>query len=427
MRSYYEVLEVDETATDTEIKQAYRKLAMKYHPDKNPEGAELFKEVSHAYETLSDPDRRAAYDQFGFAESSGGGPSHMHSDFNMDDLYGEFFGQGGFFTQDGHPHQSRPTRAERLPLKVSLEDLFTGKKRRIKLERSIPCASCKGLGGKKSVLRKCVVCDGNGHRTALRQVGPGMMMNQEVPCQTCQGKGRVIPDKYRCKKCKGACVQSKQDKVVVKIEPGMRDGQTIVLNGMGDQEPGKEPQDLVFELKQTDHPTLKRTGDHLTCTAEIDLAEALCGFSRVLFTDLDGGRPTVVSHKSGVLKPGDVLCVRDKGMPKENRPRDRGDLFIKLTIKFPDSKNWVPDPALKEMLSPSKRSRNTAAESNDEVETVTAGSLSTEEYLERTKASKNAYDTSQDPHEFEGYNDAYYDQFNSTFSGGPGVAECQQQ
>ncbi|KAI9505704.1 Hsp40-like protein, subfamily A, member 1, isoform CRA_b, partial [Coemansia spiralis] len=332
----YEILEVEETATDAEIKRAYRRLAMKYHPDKNAEGTELFKEISHAYETLSDPEKRAMYDQYGTAGPPGA--NSYENGFSMDDMYGDFF--GGMFG-DGF---SRGPKAEQHPLSVSLEDLFHGKRMRMKLERSVPCKHCKGLGGKKSVLRDCFDCGGKGHRIAARQVGPGLISQQRVVCQTCGGSGKVVPEKYRCRKCKGSCIEKEKDTIEINISPGMADGQTIVLKGKGDQHPGmQKPLDLVFVLEQKPHSTFTRAGDHLVAIAEIDLAEALCGFSRVLVTHLNG-HPLEVSHKSGVLRPGDVLCINNEGMPREQRPRDTGDLFIKLSIRFPE-KGWAPDLA----------------------------------------------------------------------------------
>ncbi|KAJ1826013.1 Type I HSP40 co-chaperone, partial [Coemansia sp. RSA 2703] len=175
-RSYYEILEVETTATDSEIKRAYRKLAMMYHPDKNPEGAELFKDISHAYETLSDPQKRAAYDRYGSEKPQMADP---YSDFydpydmpDMQDLHDMFGGLGG---QSYDQRGRRPPQPEIHTLDLTLEELFKGKKMKIKLTRSVPCKPCKGLGGKSEVLKTCVECSGSGTKTATRQVGPGFL------------------------------------------------------------------------------------------------------------------------------------------------------------------------------------------------------------------------------------------------------------
>ncbi|KAI8322328.1 DnaJ-domain-containing protein [Martensiomyces pterosporus] len=377
MESYYDILGVEPTATDADIKKAYRKLAMKYHPDKNPEGADRFKEISHAYETLSDADRRAAYDQHGSGDMPGGVPEG----FNMDDLYGDLFG-GGMFGAGGAQRQQP---AERHPLSVSLEDLYRGKKMRMKLVRSVPCKHCKGLGGKKSVLRDCFACEGKGFKIAARQVAPGLISQQQVACQSCHGTGKVISEKYRCKKCSGERVVDQKDVVEIKIERGSVDGQPIVLRGKGDQKPGQDPGDLVFVLRQKPHPKFTRSGDDLTVEAEIDLAEALCGFSRVLVTHLDG-RALEVTHRSGVIKPGDVVCIHNEGMPREKRPRDKGDLFIKLRVKFPDQA-WMPAAALASLLPKT----NWPAPAEDaQVEVVTARPLSTSEFDAKEEGLRQA-------------------------------------
>ncbi|KAJ2791322.1 DnaJ-like protein xdj1, partial [Coemansia guatemalensis] len=268
----------------------------------------------------------------------------MFDGFDMGDMGEGFFDPHTF--GDGGPPP--PPRTESHPLNVTLEDLFRGKKMRVRLVRSVICKHCKGIGGKKSVLRECFACGGRGVCMTSRQVAPGLFSQAQVVCATCSGSGKVVPDSHKCRKCKGTGTTDEKDAVEIHIEPGMRDGQKITLSGKGDQKPGQPPQDLVFVLHQEAHSTFTRTGDDLSVKAQIDLVEALCGFSRVLLKHLDGCL-LEVSHNSGVIKPGDVLCISNKGMPQEKRSQNRGDLFIVLDIKFPDS-NWKPDPALKSLL-----------------------------------------------------------------------------
>ncbi|KAJ2900450.1 DnaJ-like protein xdj1 [Coemansia aciculifera] len=405
-RSYYSVLQVETSASEAEIKRAYRTLAMKYHPDKNPEGAEMFKEISHAYETLSDPQRRAAYDQYG---ESGG----RHEGPSMEDMFGSMFG--------GHPSRdpSRNPRAELHPLSVTLEDLFRGKKMRLKLERSIPCSHCKGLGGKRSVLKGCAPCGGLGYINSLRQMGPGMFMPQRSVCQSCQGSGKVIPEKNKCKRCKGLRVKTEADTVEIKIDPGMSDRQKVVLKGKGDQAPGEEAQDLVFVLEQKAHATFVRIGDDLVAEAEIDLAEALCGFSRVMLHDLKG-RPLLVTHQTGVIRPGEVLCIHGEGMPRERRPGDRGDLLVKLHIKFPENR-WTPSPALRAMLPATKR-RPADEGAEAAAEMVSGRAITASEFASRTSQSSQSRNARADHDEdmFDDYGDGYADYSHS-------APDCQQQ
>ncbi|KAJ2500749.1 DnaJ-like protein xdj1 [Coemansia sp. RSA 1972] len=369
-KSYYEILEVDETATDSEIKRAYRQLAMKYHPDKNADGAEMFKEISHAYETLGDPSKRAAYDEFG----DQGAPKDMFGGFDMG---GGFFDEHMFAGGGGPPP---PTKAEIHPLEATLEDMFRGKKIRMKLVRSTLCKQCKGVGGKKSTLHECYSCQGSGFRTSARQVAPGLISQVRVECTVCNSSGKVVPDSKKCKRCKGRGVTDEKDTVEINIEPGMSDGQQIVLIGKGDQKPGQDPLDLVFTLRQAPHSQFTRVGDSLSATVQIDLAEALCGFSRVMLKHLDG-RMLQVSHTSGVLKPGDVLCIKNEGMPREKRPRERGDLYVVLDIKFPDGK-WKPSPVLKDIL-PATAWPKLAGHADAQTDVTTGSPISEAEYEAR--------------------------------------------
>ncbi|KAJ1838186.1 DnaJ-like protein xdj1, partial [Coemansia sp. RSA 2703] len=312
-RSYYEILEVETTATDSEIKRAYRKLAMMYHPDKNPEGAELFKDISHAYETLSDPQKRAAYDRYGSEKPQMADP---YSDFydpydmpDMQDLHDMFGGLGG---QSYNQRGRRPPQPEIHTLDLTLEELFKGKKMKIKLTRSVPCKSCKGLGGKSEVLKTCVECSGSGTKTATRQVGPGFLSQMQVKCDACKGSGKVIPEKHRCRRCKGKCVADESDTIEIVIKPGSCNGDEIRFQGKGDQEPGMPARDLVFVVKESAHSHINRYGPHLVASWEIDLVDALCGFSRDLFVNIDGSALRV-TH-SGCLSPDDVLRLPGQGM-----------------------------------------------------------------------------------------------------------------
>ncbi|KAJ1956149.1 DnaJ-like protein xdj1, partial [Dipsacomyces acuminosporus] len=237
---------------------------------------------------------------------------------------------------------------------------------------------------------------------AARQVAPGLISQQQVSCQSCHGTGKVIPDKYRCKRCNGERVVDQKDTVEIKIERGSSDGQAIVLRGKGDQKPGQDPSDLVFVLRQKPHARFVRTGDDLTAEAEIDLAEALCGVSRVLVTQLDG-RELEVTHRSGVIKPGDVVCIHNEGMPREKRPRDKGDLFIRFSIRFPD-KTWRPNATLASLLPATKWP---APADDARVEVVTARPISAQEFESRTQPKHASYD-------YDGY----------AADTGP---ECQQQ
>jgi len=335
---YYETLGVDPSCSDAEIKKAYRKLAMKYHPDKNPDAGDMFKDISHAYETLSDPEKREAYDRFGDDGPQMGGGFGMSPDDLFANLFGgmgggfEFGGGGGY---GGRP--SRPRRGEDMvhPLQVTLEDLYKGKHTKLAMERSIICSHCQGKGGKTGAVKKCVTCKGRGFQVAMRQIGPGMVQQMQVACQDCSGSGEVIKDK--CKKCKGRKVTSEKKVLDIFIEKGMVDGQKIVMKGEGDQEPGVETGDIILVIKQKEHERFQRSGNDLLCHVKITLIEALAGFDKIIALHLDG-RGIHVSHPAGeVIKPGDIRRIPHEGMPTFKRQDDLGDLYLQFDVEFPEN------------------------------------------------------------------------------------------
>ncbi|CAG8714356.1 8788_t:CDS:2, partial [Cetraspora pellucida] len=217
---YYEVLGVESTASENEIKKA-----MKYHPDKNPDEAasEKFKEISHAYEILCDPEKREIYDRYG--EEGGGGNS-----MTPEDLFASLFSFGG-----GHSRQKRGKDIIK-PFSVILEDLYNGKTARISLQRDVVCSLCHGKGSKSGATKKCHSCEGRGVKVAMRQIGPGMIQRINTVCANCNGTGGIIREKDKCKKCKGLKVVEEKKKLDIYIEKGMQNNQRIVMQGEADQE-----------------------------------------------------------------------------------------------------------------------------------------------------------------------------------------------
>ncbi|RUS21939.1 DnaJ C terminal domain-containing protein, partial [Endogone sp. FLAS-F59071] len=459
---YYETLGVDPAASDAEIKKstcgygisliflhpywtthammkAYRKLAMKYHPDKNSEEGEkvlrhrnfaitfclsfwkletrylqqreirslwIFEIIlsSHAYEILSDPEKRELYDRFGEdGMSGGGGPGGFG--LSPEDIFSSLFGSGGgghpFF--DGGPGGRRPQRPRRgedliHPFGVSLEDLYNGKNTKISLQKNIICSLCNGYvirsqqskGGKTGATKKCTTCDGRGARPVMRQLGPGMIQQMLVPCNICEGQGEMIKEKDRCKKCKGAKVVKEKKMLDIFIEKGMADGQKIVMAGEGDQEPGIETGDVILVLKQKEHEVFERDGADLMYEVTISLAEALCGFGKVLLTHLDG-RGLHVQHPPGqVIRPGEVKRIPHEGMPIYKRPIDKGDLFIKFEVEFPKSMWTTPQQiaVLEAVLPPKTNEKTMEAEIIDECNLVDSDMS---QYGSKSRSS-NAYD-----------------------------------
>lgn len=329
---YYDLLGVEPNASQDEIKKAYRKLALKYHPDKNPNEGEKFKHISQAYEVLSDPKKRDLYDQGGEQAikegGMGGGGSPM-------DIFNMFFGGGGRMQRE------RKGKNVVHQLSVSLEEMYNGSTRKLGLQKNVICEKCEGYGGKKGALEKCTNCKGRGVQVRVQQVGPGMIQQIQSMCPDCQGQGEKFNSKDRCKNCNGQKVERKKKILEVHIDKGMKDGQKITFHGEGDQEPGLEPGDVIIVLDQKDHPVFQRRDNNLIMRMDIKLVEALCGFRNTVQT-LDNRTLVISSQPGEVIKHNDVKCVMNEGMPLYKEPYERGQLIIQFQVEFPE-KNWLPE------------------------------------------------------------------------------------
>lgn len=284
-------------------------------PDKNPGNVEAeakFKELSHAYETLADSQKRQIYDQYGEAglEQGGAGGGGM----SAEDLFSQFFGGSGFGGMFGGgfggggmreqgPKKARPIQHKH---KVTLEDIYKGKVSKLALQKSVICPGCQGRGGKEGAVKSCTGCDGRGVKMMMRQMGP-MIQRFQTVCPDCNGEGESIRERDRCKSCKGKKTTVERKVLHVHVDKGVQNGKKIDFPGEGDQVPGIEPGDVQFEIETKPHPRFQRKDDDLFFRAEIDLVTALAGGS-IYVEHLDDRWLNVEILPGEVISPGN--CSR---------------------------------------------------------------------------------------------------------------------
>ena len=344
-RDYYEVLGVSKTATADEIKKAYRKKAIQYHPDKNPgdkEAEEKFKEAAEAYDVLSDEQKRQRYDQFGHAAFSGAGGGGGYGGFggfggggfsmNMDDIF-EHFGDifGGHFGGRGGSRGGTPRGTNlRVRVKITLEEAATGVEKKIKLNKKVTCSHCNGTGAENpSDLETCSVCGGTGRvvRTTQSFFGP---MQTQTTCSACHGTGKVI--KKKCHKCGGEGLVTSSEVVSINIPAGIYDGAQLAMKGYGNAAPqGGVSGDLYIIVEVEEHKDLIRNNDDLIYNLMLPLTVAVLG-DEVVIPTLEG--KVKIKIKPGT-QPGEVLRLRNKGVPSLNG-YGRGDLLVNIGVYIPE-------------------------------------------------------------------------------------------
>ncbi|KAI1979618.1 DnaJ-like protein xdj1 [Ophidiomyces ophidiicola] len=350
------ILSIERTATKDDIRRAYRKAALASHPDKvqesEREDAEIrFKAVSQAYDILYDDEKRQLYDTHGMTAFDGSGRPGMAPP-DLDDIINSMFGMGvggGMPGYNGPGGPSKPKKGsnEEHAYGVSLEDLYKGRTVKFASTKNVICSLCKGKGGKeKATPKTCLTCGGLGRKEAVVQIAPGLMTQSMTECNVCDGLGHFFQAKDKCKKCKGSRVTEERKLLEIYIPRGAKHGDRIVLEGEGDQIPGVEPGDIVFQLEEAEHEVFKRAGGDLQANLRITLSEALCGFSRVVLKHLDG-RGLELKHPKtpgDVLRPGQVLKVSGEGMPFK-RSEAWGDLYLTVHVIFPKD-GWALNQAM---------------------------------------------------------------------------------
>ena len=316
-RDYYEVLGVKKTASEKEIKKAYRTIAKDNHPDVKPDDTaaeELFREAAEAYETLKDQEKKSSYDRFGHQQGGAGGQSRS----NMEDMMRDMF---------GHRQQVRKGDNLRLNLKMELEEMFSGAKKTLKYNKQIVCNPCKGKGGHN--VRACGVCKGAG--VMYRNIMMGNQMFQEQStCHSCNGVGEMISD--ICKSCKGAKTISKETTLVIEIPTGVIDGTQILSEGGGHEIPNGNNGDVMIVLTQKSHDIFTRSGNDLKVNLSLSYTQLVLG-DKIEINTIEGGkiRATIPPYSN----VSDNLRIPNKGMNVLRENGKRGDMIIILNISVP--------------------------------------------------------------------------------------------
>lgn len=361
-RDYYEVLGVSKSATADEIKKAYRKKAIQYHPDRNPgdkEAEEKFKEAAEAYEVLSDENKRARYDQYGHnmgPQGFGGGGAGFGGGMSMEDIFshfgdifgdafgGGFGGFGGF--GGGGARQSRGSDLQ-IRVKVSLKDVANGVTKKFKINHYVACEECKGTGAKAgTAFRTCNTCHGTGVVTSIKNSIFGQMQTQSV-CPDCRGEGRIITDK--CPHCSGEGVIQKEDIIEVNIPAGVENGMALNLRGKGNAgRHGGTTGDLLIHIIEERDPILIRDDYNVKYNLMIDFATAVLG-GPVEVPTIDG--KARINIEAG-MQSGSILRLRGKGLPAINSSH-KGDELINVHIYTPEHLS-DEDKKLVEKLAESK-------------------------------------------------------------------------
>lgn len=347
-KDYYQILGVDKNASKDDIKKAYRKMAMKYHPDKNPDNKEAetkFKEAAEAYETLSDDNKKSNYDRFGTSGNPfGGANSGSGFGYNMDDIFSQFgdiFGDA-FGRRYGRQQPNRRGSDLRIRVTVSIEEILKGTSKKLRYKRKTNCNTCNGKGG--TDVKECLICNGSGRRTVVQNT-PFGQIRQETTCPDCQGSGKQV--KNKCGQCHGEGVKTTEEMVEVDIPAGVSNGMQFTMKGYGNYTRDGEPGNLIILIEELREYYFKRENNNIIIEKEISVIDAIIGANLKV--------KTPHGEMNLKIEPGTQhdtkIRFNGKGIPDMNY--GLGNLYVIVKLKVPKDIN-LEEKSILEKLGKSK-------------------------------------------------------------------------
>lgn len=339
-KNYYDILELDKNADESEIKKAYRKMAIKWHPDKNPENKEeaeeKFKEISDAYSVLSDPSKKELYDKFGEDGLNGNsnGMGEHFSTNNPEEIFKMFFGGNSPFNMhpfgNQHHHQQqmrRKTEPKIINIPLSLKDFYFGSKKKITIKLKKMCDKCQGFGGINPII--CNECNGNGIKIMERMLGPGLIQRSQMTCNGCNGHKKKASAK--CINCSQSGSITIEKQFLLVIDPGSENDEKKIFANMGDEVNGEEQGDVIFVLKEDDNKIFSRIKNDIIYKHTITLCDSIIG-TTISFEHINGNK--IIYKEGHIIKNNSYTLFKNKGMPIKGENKF-GDLYIVYIIKYP--------------------------------------------------------------------------------------------
>lgn len=396
---FYEILGVPKTASADEIRRSYRKLAAKYHPDKEGGSQEKFTELQHAYDILSDPEKRPIYDKYGedgLKEGMGGGGEGV-------DIFDLLMNRGG----GGGKKQKPKSKSLLYPLKVTLEDIYCGNTKYIDISRYRICSTCQGSGSKDpNAETKCSGCKGQGRKTVVQRIPMGMVQ-QVIDCDECKGTGTKISEKDKCKTCKGQKAVQESKALEVHVDKGVADGKRYTFAGESDEVPGVTAGDVIVEIQEEKNKRFVRKGADLIHKVPIGLIQALTGFE-IVIEHLDGKKIKLATKPGEVVTPGQFKTCKELGMPFFEQPYKFGNLYIDFEFVFP------------KQISPTQKEGLAKLFPNEVPKPITE---KVDEKYDLTDYKKEEENT----HHGGGKKEHRMEEDDDEYSGGPKQVQCQNQ